>query len=70
MSNKAKLLPEVSFASKSCIVIGNEGNGLSEKTVANCNETVMIPMPGRAESLNAASAAAILIYSATVQTGI
>ncbi|MCI7138212.1 MAG: RNA methyltransferase [Oscillospiraceae bacterium] len=70
LSNKAKLLPEVSFASKSCIVIGNEGNGLSEKTVANCNETVMIPMPGRAESLNAASAAAILIYSATVQTGI
>ena len=53
-----------------CLVIGNEGNGLSEKTVANCNETVMIPMPGRAESLNAASAAAILIYSATVQTGI
>ena len=70
LSNKAKLLPEVSFASKSCIVIGNDGNGLSEKTVANCNETVMIPMPGRAESLNAASAAAILIYSATVQTGI
>jgi len=27
----------------------------------------MIPMPGKAESLNAASAAAIMIYSAAMQ---
>lgn len=70
LSTKAALLPDVRFAEKSCIVIGNEGNGLSEKTVADCDETVMIPMPGRAESLNAASAAAILIYSAAIQTEI
>ena len=70
LSTKAKLLPDIRFAPKSCIVIGNEGNGLSAKTVSECDETVMIPMPGRAESLNAASAAAILIYSAAVQAGI
>lgn len=70
LSTEAKMLPDVRFAKRSCIVIGNEGNGLSEDTVAQCDETVMIPMPGRAESLNAASAAAILIYSAAVQSGI
>lgn len=68
LSSDALSLPKVSFAKRSCIIIGNEGNGLSEATIAACDKTVMIPMPGRAESLNAASAAAILIYSTTLQT--
>lgn len=67
LSTDALSLPKVSFAKRSCIIIGNEGNGLSAQTVAASDKTVMIPMPGRAESLNAASAAAILIYSATIQ---
>ncbi len=66
LSTEAELLPNVKFAEKSCVLIGNEGNGLSAETVENCDKTVMIPMPGKAESLNAASAAAILIYSAGV----
>lgn len=70
LSTEAEMLPQVKFAKKSCIVIGNEGNGLSAESIAACDKTVMIPMPGRAESLNAASAAAILIYSAAVQAGI
>lgn len=61
----AHLLPDVSFAAKSCILVGNEGNGLSDEVIEACDETVMIPMKGNAESLNAASAAAILIYSAS-----
>lgn len=69
LSTKATLLPETEFAEKSCVLIGNEGNGLSEKVISLCDETVMIPMPGRAESLNAASAAAILIYSAAIKNG-
>lgn len=61
----AHLLPGVDFAAKSCILIGNEGNGLSDEIIEACDETIMIPMKGNAESLNAASAAAILIYSAS-----
>ena len=44
------------------MLIGNEGNGLKEETVKACSERVKINMKGRAESLNAAAAAAILLY--------
>lgn len=42
--------------------IGNEGNGLTADTLEACGERVTIPMNGRAESLNAATAAAILMW--------
>lgn len=42
--------------------VGNEGNGLSEACVAACETRVTIPMKGRAESLNAAAAAAVLMW--------
>jgi RNA methyltransferase, TrmH family len=42
------------------IVIGNEGRGLSEAVQALVTEHVTIPKYGRAESLNAATAAAIV----------
>lgn len=42
--------------------VGNEGSGLSEGAIAACAKRVTIPMGGRAESLNAAAAAAILAW--------
>lgn len=42
--------------------IGNEGNGLSEFASSRCTSKVKIPMPGKAESLNAASAASVIGY--------
>jgi TrmH family RNA methyltransferase len=45
-----------------CVVIGNEGHGLSDATVKACDASVFIPMTDRAESLNAAVAAAILMW--------
>lgn len=42
-------------------VIGNEGNGVSEETKKACRK-VTIPMLGRAESLNASMAAAIVMW--------
>ncbi len=54
---------EVDFSNGGIMLIGNEGNGLCEKTLSVCTEKVKIPMKGRAESLNAAAAAAILMYS-------
>ena len=44
------------------MIIGNEGNGLSPEVLNSCSEKVLIPMSGRAESLNAAAAAAILMW--------
>lgn len=46
-----------------CVVlVGNEGNGLTKETIQACGTRVTIPMKGRAESLNAASSAAILLW--------
>ena len=42
-------------------IIGNEGNGITEET-CKVSTPVTIPMQGRAESLNAAAAASILIW--------
>ena len=46
----------------SVMLIGNEANGLPPQVVDACDVQVTIPMAGRAESLNAAAAAAILMY--------
>lgn len=51
-----------SFPEHTAIFIGNEGNGLTPDTIRACEETVTIPMQGRAESLNAATAAGILMW--------
>lgn len=49
------------------ILIGNEGAGLSAEAAEAADALVKIPMLGRAESLNAAMAAGILIYEAVRQ---
>ena len=44
------------------LIIGNEGRGISGQARQFCTWRISIPMPGRAESLNAAAAAAILSH--------
>ncbi|MFH0938600.1 MAG: RNA methyltransferase [Planctomycetota bacterium] len=46
------------------LCIGSEGEGLPAEIEAACQETVTIPMKGKAESLNAAVAASILLFAA------
>lgn len=50
------------FASKTVLVIGNEGKGISKLVRDNSDEIVSIPMIGNINSLNASVACAILIY--------
>jgi TrmH family RNA methyltransferase len=45
------------------LAVGNEGAGLRAEIVAASTKRVAIPMPGRAESLNAGVAGSILLYS-------
>jgi len=47
------------------LVIGNEAWGISDECLRECDTIVKIPMPGSAESLNAASACSILSYVLT-----
>ncbi|HOQ06448.1 MAG TPA: RNA methyltransferase [Clostridiales bacterium] len=48
-------------------VIGSEADGVSDDVLDNSDMLVRIPMAGRAESLNAAVAAAVIIYEAVRQ---
>ena len=46
------------------IAIGSEGRGLTAQVLALCDRTVRIPMEAHCESLNAAMAAAVLLWEA------
>ncbi len=50
------------YASPCFILVGNESRGLPEDYEAACDLRVTMPMKGRADSLNAAIAAAVLAY--------
>ncbi len=56
---------EADFTPPAMTLIGGEANGLSGGTVSLCDAALTIPMPGRAESMNAAAAASILIWEMT-----
>ena len=49
------------------IVIGNEGQGMSEKVKKNCDFLVKIPMKGKVTSLNASVSTGIVVYEAVKQ---
>ncbi len=54
---------DIKYPSKTCLIIGNEGNGLSRIVRESCDFIVSIPMTGKVNSLNASVAAGILMYS-------
>ena len=58
---------EVDWTAGVGLLLGGEGLGLSEATVAACDVRVSIPMAAPIESLNIATAAAILVYAARRQ---
>lgn len=53
---------EVEAAPRQALVLGNEGAGLSEGLRAHLDDTIAIPIRGRADSLNVGVAAGILLY--------
>ncbi len=62
LSEKAKWVHEIIFDTNMVLVIGNEGNGVSDYCLEHADYTMMIPMPGGAESLNASVATAVCMY--------
>lgn len=47
---------------RAAVMIGSEGQGISEKAMTLCRRTIKIPMRARCESLNAAMAAGIVLW--------
>ena len=52
----------VEFPKRTAIMIGNEANGLTKQACSLAADRLRIPMEGSVESLNAAVAAALLMY--------
>ena len=53
---------DVKYSDKAGILIGNEARGLSPETAELADIYIIIPMQGKVESLNAAVAAALMMY--------
>ncbi len=62
LHSDSEVLGRFEFRGSDSIVIGNEGKGITSEVVNICTGSVIIPMTENAESLNASTAASILIW--------
>ena len=54
--------PALASEEKLAIILGTEGDGLSLRTIADCDYTVRIPMAHQVDSLNVAAASAVAFW--------
>ncbi|MBQ7100712.1 MAG: RNA methyltransferase, partial [Clostridia bacterium] len=54
--------PRLTAERKLAVIMGTEGDGLSDQTIADCDFTVKIPMYHGVDSLNVAAASAVAFY--------
>lgn len=57
-----KTIHDIAVDTNLCVVIGNEGKGITRLVKENCDYLVKIPMSGHVNSLNASVSAALIIY--------
>ena len=57
-----KSYKDIKYSDRSAILVGNEARGLSYEVADLADTYVLIPMQGKVESLNAAVAAALMMY--------
>ena len=54
--------PALAAEEKLAIILGTEGDGLADSTIAACDFTVKIPMSHGVDSLNVAAASAVAYW--------
>lgn len=59
--------PQLKECEKLAVVLGTEGDGLSDHTIAACDYTVKIPMAHGVDSLNVAAASAVAFWELRVR---
>ena len=62
LDENSKRLSQTKFPTSTVVVIGNEGAGLTQKTIESCNHKLFIDMKGKSESLNAGVAASVIMW--------
>ncbi|WP_056989205.1 TrmH family RNA methyltransferase [Lacticaseibacillus camelliae] len=65
LNDAAKPYREVAPSDQFALIVGNEGNGMSQDLLAATDQNLYIPIKGRAESLNVAIAAAVILFHLT-----
>lgn len=55
--------PRLKAEDRLAVILGNEGDGLTDETLDACDYTVCIPMTNGVDSLNVAAASAVVFYS-------
>jgi TrmH family RNA methyltransferase len=65
--HSSELYHATDMTGPTAIVVGTEQEGLSESWSAFADTSVRLPMRGKADSLNVAAAAAVLLYEAVRQ---
>ena len=63
----AKPYHTISYAKRTMVILGNEGNGVSKEIIEMCDQAITIPMYGDIESLNVSIAAALCMYKVREQ---
>ena len=61
--------PRLLSEEKLAVVLGTEGEGLADKTIADCDYTVRIPMSHGVDSLNVAAASAVAFWQLSRREG-
>ena len=65
--DNAKPYHTISYAKRTMVILGNEGNGVSKEIIEMCDQAITIPMYGDIESLNVSIAAALCMYKVREQ---
>ena len=62
LSKDSIIYSKIDLRKKTLIILGNEGNGISDSIIENVDFKARIPMFGSIDSLNVATATAIILY--------
>jgi 23S rRNA (guanosine2251-2'-O)-methyltransferase len=65
--NGLQNIVEEKFDAPALFIVGNEGEGIRQKTMERCDVGLRIPMNARTESLNASVSAAVVLYQWSVR---
>ncbi len=63
----SNLYYEADFKKPAAVIFGNEGSGVHETLLNQADSAIFIPILGKAESLNVAASAAVILYEAIRQ---
>jgi TrmH family RNA methyltransferase len=64
------LWTELPMNRPTALLVGEERSGLSAEAARMCDENIRLPMTGRADSLNVAVAAGVMMYEVVRRRGI